>query len=247
MIVLFTDFGSHGPYVGQMRHVLETEAPGVPVIELFNNAPCFDPLASAHLLAAYVGEFPADTVFLCVVDPGVGNEQRQPMVYQVDGHWFVGPGNGLFDVVAARGNRVKAWEINWRPERLSNTFHGRDLFAPVAAKLARGESPPGVLIDRLSFEFGPEDWPHVIYIDHFGNVMTGLRAKGVSLDSRIKLSKHILEYARTFSGVQPGQAFWYENANGLVEIAVNQGRAADVLAIKPGDEVKLIKSEINKA
>jgi S-adenosylmethionine hydrolase len=241
MIVLFTDFGCHGPYVGQMRLVLETEASGVPVIELFNNAPCFDPHASAHLLAAYVNEFPANTIFLCVIDPGVGNEQRMPVVYQVDDYWFVGPGNGLFDVVAARGKNVKAWEINWRPERLSNSFHGRDLFAPVTAKLARGELPPGNLIDHTPTHRSTEDWPRVIYMDDFGNAMTGLRAEGVSPDSRISISTYTINYARTFSEVSPGQAFWYKNSNGLVEIAVNQGSAADVLKINLGDEITLFE------
>ena len=241
MIVLFTDFGCHGPYMGQIRLVLETEAPGVPVIELFNNAPNYDPLASAHLLAAYVNEFPADTVFLCVVDPGVGSEQRKPMVYQIDDHWFVGPGNGLFDVIAARGKNIKAWEINWHPGSLSNSFHGRDLFAPVAAKLVRGESPPGNLIEHNPAHPDIEKWPRIIYIDDFGNAMTGLWAEGISSNSRIKLFTHTLEYARTFSEVTPGQSFWYENANGLVEIAINQGSAAEMLNINLGDEVTLLE------
>jgi S-adenosylmethionine hydrolase len=236
VIVLFTDFGARGPYVGQMRAVLVREAPQVPVIELLNDAPSFAPLAAAYLLAAYVEEFPPGTVFLGVVDPGVGGARR-PLVVEVDGRWFVGPDNGLFEVVVARGTQVCWWEITWRPQRLSPSFHGRDLFAPVAARLASGEPPPGELIsERAAFD-GPEDLPRVIYLDVFGNAVTGLRAARLPLDAILRLREHNLLHARTFSDVPKGQAFWYENANGLVEIAVNQGNAASQLGITIGDEV----------
>lgn len=241
MIVLFTDFGITGPYVGQMRAVLEREAPGVPVIELFNDAPSFNPVASSYLLAAYVGEFPAGTVFLGVVDPGVGTRQRKPMIYEADGRWFVGPGNGLFDVTLSRSREIKSWEITWRPESLSNSFHGRDLFAPVAAHLACGESPQGVRVDNPDIVIGPGDWPCVIYIDHFGNAMTGLRARNLKAEIKLVVGQHILERAETFADVPVGQAFWYENANGLVELAVNQGRANEVLAIRLGDKVTIVE------
>lgn len=241
MIVLFTDFGNTGPYVGQMRAVLERESPGVPVIELFNDAPSFNPVASSYLLAAYIDEFPSGTVFLGVVDPGVGTRQRKPMVYLVDGRWFVGPGNGLFDVILARGSEVKSWEITWRPEKLSNSFHGRDLFAPVAARLARGVSPDGKCNEHPEINIGPGDWPCVIYVDHYGNVMTGLRACNLVPAAKLVVGEHILERADTFGDVPVGQAFWYENANGLVEIAMNQGEANERLKIRLGDKVTVIQ------
>lgn len=141
MIVLFTDFGLSGPYIGQMKAVLAREAPGVPLIDLFSDAPAFDPISSAYLLAAYAPEFPAGTVFLCVVDPGVGGE-RAALAVQADSRWFVGPDNGLMAVAAARAERSRRFfRIDWRPPSLSASFHGRDLFAPVAALLARGEAP----------------------------------------------------------------------------------------------------------
>lgn len=237
MIVLFTDFGNTGPYVGQMRAVLEREAPGVPVIELLNDAPSFNPVASSYLLAAYIQEFEQGTVFLGVVDPGVGTRQRKPMIYQVDGRWYVGPGNGLFDVILARGSEVKSWEITWRPEKLSSSFHGRDLFAPVAARLARGISPEGQYEEHPEINIGPGDWPCVIYIDHYGNVITGLRASHLDPEATLVVVNHSIDRADTFGDVPVGQAFWYENANGLVEIAVNQGRANEALNISLGDRV----------
>jgi S-adenosyl-L-methionine hydrolase (adenosine-forming) len=142
MIVLFTDFGLHGTYTGQLKAVLHQMAPGVPAIDLFADAPVGNPKASAYLLAAYAVWFPVGTVFLCVVDPGVGG-RRPAIVLEADGRWYVGPGNGLFELVLRRAAKTRSWDIDWRPEHLSASFHGRDLFAPVAAMLARGEPPPG--------------------------------------------------------------------------------------------------------
>jgi len=142
MIVLFTDFGLVGPYTGQMKAVLQRDAPGVPVIDLFADAPSGNPKSAAYLLAAYSALFTERVAFLCVVDPGVGGA-RPPVAVEADGRFFVGPGNGLFEIVIRRARHAKVWEITWQPPRLSATFHGRDLFAPVAARIARGETPPG--------------------------------------------------------------------------------------------------------
>jgi S-adenosyl-L-methionine hydrolase (adenosine-forming) len=124
MIVLFTDFGLHGPYTGQVKAVLHQMAPGVPAIDLFADAPAGNPKASAYLLAAYAAWFPVGTVFLCIVDPGVGGT-RPAMVLEADSRWYVGPGNGLFELVLRRATETRSWDIDWRPERLSASFHGR--------------------------------------------------------------------------------------------------------------------------
>src|SRR5205085_2477038 len=134
MIVLFTDYGVGDPYVGQLHAVLAREAPGIPVVDLFHGVPSFDVRAGAYLLPAYVREFPEDSVFLCVVDPGVGGE-RKPAMVRADGRWYVGPDNGLLSILAARAGSVESYAIAWRPPGLSASFHGRDLFAPVAARL----------------------------------------------------------------------------------------------------------------
>ena len=243
MIVLFTDFGGAGPYVGQMKAVLARAAPAVPVIDLFADAPAFDPQASAYLLAAYAAEFPAGTVVLAVVDPGVGGP-RAPLAVFAGRRWYVGPDNGLFAIVARRAGDARAWEITWRPERLSASFHGRDLFAPVAARLALGEAPPGR--ERGAAEMAaamgadwPDDLARIVYVDHFGNAMTGLRAQVLGPDTVIRAGGRDLRRAQTFSDLPPGAPFWYENANGLAEIAVNQGRAAEALGLTVGAEVEV--------
>ena len=238
VILLFTDFGLEGPYIGQMQGVLLREAPSVPVINLFADAPSFDPHAAAYLLAAYAPEFPGDSVFLCVVDPGVGG-RRRPCVVEADGRRFVGPDNGLFNVVASRAEQVRWWDISWRPVRLSASFHGRDLFAPVAARIARGDSVPGEAVDPADrIEPGwPPELAQIIYIDHYGNAITGIRAASVSGRPTLVVGRHRLRWARTFSDVAEGEGFWYENANGLVEISVNRGHAARVLGLSIGDRV----------
>lgn len=241
MIALFTDFGLHGPYTGQMKAVLHRAAPGLPVIDLFADAPAGDPKASAYLLAAYAAWFPAGTVFLCVVDPGVGGE-RPPLIVEADGRWYVGPGNGLFELVQRRAGTLHRWDVAWQPERLSASFHGRDLFAPVAAILARGDAPPGRLrTDASDRQQGwPDDLAAIVYVDHFGNAMTGLRAAKLPAGSRLEAAGRVLGRARTFGDLPVGASFWYENSNGLAEIAVNRARADHALGVSVGTPVAIV-------
>lgn len=241
MIVLFTDFGLDGPYTGQMKAVLHQMAPGIPIIDLFADAPTGDPKPSAYLLAAYAVWFAAGTVFLCVVDPGVGGS-RPAIILEADGRWYVGPGNGLFELVQRRAGKTRSWDIDWKPERLSASFHGRDLFAPVAAMLARGEPPPGTPHnDDAERQAGwPDDLGEIVYIDHFGNAMSGLRVAQLPGAARLLVTGRILERANTFSDRQPGTAFWYENSNGLAEIAVNQRRADRELGLSIGVPVEIV-------
>ncbi len=172
MIVLCTDFGLSGPYVGQVKAVLARAAPAVPVVDLFADLPAFEPRLAAYLLAAYAEWFEAGDVILTVVDPGVGGP-RGALVVEADGRRFVGPDNGLFELVLRRARRARCFAIAWRPVALSATFHGRDLFAPVAARLALGEAPPGRETTPTRYPDWPDDLAEIVYVDHFGNAMTG--------------------------------------------------------------------------
>ncbi len=241
MIVLFTDFSLADPYVGQMHAVLARAAPGVPVIDLFHAVPNYDIHAAAYLLPAFVPEFPPESVFVCVVDPGVGSARR-PIMLRAAERWFVGPDNGLFHILARRAPAHECRHVLWRPQRLSTSFHGRDLFAPVAARLALGEVPESEPTQLAQPEGAPwpEDLAEVIYIDHFGNAIIGLRASEMRADQYLRVHHHTLKPARTFSDVGVGEPFWYENSNGLVEIAVNRGHAAQQLGLKSGDRLTLM-------
>src|ERR1700751_6140253 len=115
MIVLFSDFGLEGPYTGQVKTVLYRTAPGIPIIDLFADAPAGKPKPAAYLLAAYGLWFPPGTVLLAIVDPGVGS-QRSAVIVEANGRWYVGPDNGLFELVARRADNVRIWDIRWRPQ-----------------------------------------------------------------------------------------------------------------------------------
>lgn len=242
LIALYTDFGAAGPYVGQMKAVIYRELPQARIVDLMADAPVHNPHAAAYLLAALAEELDAGTVVVGVVDPGVGDPARRPAIVKADGRWFVGPDNGLFNVVARRARDVQWWDISWQPTRLSASFHGRDLFAPVAARIAAGDPPPGTACspqDRLLRDW-PDELAEILYVDHFGNAMTGLRAGALSIERRLQVGDHELGHARTFSAVPRGRAFWYANSIRLVELAVNCGRAESVLGMAPGDPVRVV-------
>jgi S-adenosyl-L-methionine hydrolase (adenosine-forming) len=241
MIVLFTDFGLEGPYTGQVEAVLHREAPGTPVIRLFADAPAGQPTPSAYLLAAYAAWFPPGTTLLCVIDPGVGGDRRA-LIVEADSRVYVGPDNGLFELVLRRAVNPQAFEITWRPLSLSASFHGRDLFAPVTARLARGE--PATLMAQpaaaIRFPEWPDDLPEIVYIDRYGNALTGLRGECVPETAGLRAGGQTLAHARTFSDVPQRGAFWYVNSNGLAEVAVNGGRADRLLGLAIGSEVSVL-------
>lgn len=239
MIALYTDFGWQGPYVGQMKAVLHRHAPNVPVVDLMHDAPRFNPRAAAYLLAASIRPFVRGVVFLCVVDPGVGDPRRPALALQADGRWFVGPGNGLLEVVAARSEKHQWHRIDWSPPRLSDSFHGRDLFAVVAAEaaLARTDKLVALSDAQAPVQGLPPALHEIIYIDAYGNAMTGLPGANYERTRTLEIGGQQLRYARTFSEVEAGQGFWYVNALDLVELAVNQGDAARSMGIAIGDRV----------
>ena len=239
-ICLFTDFGASDPYLGEVEAVLDARAPGVRVIRLLNDAPAFEVRAAAHLLAALVTRIPSGQVVLGVVDPGVGTG-RGAVALRAEGNWYVGPDNGLFSVIAARAERCEVWRLPAASADAAPSFHGRDVFAPVAAAVAIGRFPEGgaARAGGLDVRLGADDLLEVIYVDHYGNAWTGLRAAAVVPARCLEAAGRELPHARVFGEVPPGAPFWYENSSGLVEIAVNRGSAARALGLEVGTPVAL--------
>ena len=241
MLVLFTDFGIGSPYVGQMKLAIWHQAPQLPIIDLLHDAPPYDSQAAAYLLAAFTADLPEQCAVVGVIDPGVGSA-RDGLIIKADERWYVGPDNGLFDRIAAQAEQLQCWRLTWQPERLSASFHGRDIFAPVAACLVTGKNQPEQLGETIEYRWQnwPEQLARIIYIDTYGNVMTGLQACNLSDSACLQAEQYKLMHARTFAAVPRGQAFWYENSSGLVEIAVNQGRADQQLGLQVGSTVTVL-------
>lgn len=237
MIVLFTDYGIKGPYLGQVKSRLATEAPDQKIINLMVDAPRNNPRASAYLLASLVAHVPPGAVVFAVVDPGVGSGQDKPVVFRTKSHWFVGPDNGLFDLVLRNEQGIDCWEIDQIAGDVSISFHGRDIYAPTCARIANAESVPGTPRQWIDIRHWPNDLYEIIYLDHFGNAMTGIRAGNVGRSSLLNINGQYISHAETFATVQTGEAFWYHNSNNLVEIAVNQGSAEMQLGLSIGSTV----------
>jgi S-adenosylmethionine hydrolase len=238
MILLYTDFGYADPYIGQMHRVAAQHNANIPVIDLFHNAPKFNAKASAYLLPAYCPPVKG-SVYCCVVDPGVGSE-RAALAIEIEGCWYVGPDNGLFEILQRR-YKASVQEITWRPEALSASFHGRDLFMPIAVRLVEGKPIDAIPAQPSRYPDWPDELDEVVYIDHFGNALCGRRGETVANDIKVGIAEHNIGYAKTFSDLAVGEPFWYRNANGLIELAVNQGSAADFLDIGVGAPIAITK------
>ena len=236
-IMLFTDFSWQGPYVGQMIAAIAATAGETPVISLMHDAPRMRPDLAAYLLAAVARDLPDAACVVAVVDPGVGSARR-PLIVETDRATFVGPDNGLMSRLPGI---VRVSVIDWQPSRLSATFHGRDLFAPVAARLATTNTvpkTPAAIDDMVG-----ADWPmhrdEIVYIDGYGNLMVGRMLEDVSEINGLRIGDEQLTNAGTFSDVPAGGAFWYRNSLGLLEIAVNGGSAAERFGLALGDKILL--------
>ena len=241
LLFTFTDFGPGRLYTGQLHAAIAAVAPACRVVELLDDAPGFDVGASAQLLAAVLPRLPDDAVVLAVVDPGVGGARRA-LAVRADERWLVGPDNGLFDAVKVYSRRFVAHEITWRPPALSATFHGRDLFAPVAALLATDPAR----FDGPTVDYRPRPAPAagIIYVDGYGNCLTGVRAADCSASARLRLGPRTLPRLQRFEQGQAGVPFCYENSLGLLEIAVNRDSAARLLGLSVGDGVVIDLSPV---
>lgn len=242
MIVTFTDFSVTGPYIGQMKARLLDAAPHAHIIDLMVDAPAFNVRASAYLLAGLIKSMPKEAVFLCVIDPGVGSS-RKAICVECDGRWFVGPDNGLFEQVIQNSREAIAYEVLWRPKKMSKSFHGRDLFAPVAGMIASRTKFKRKEIALAHLETLGKEPKHaeIIYIDNYGNCWSNLRKKDVSQDQVLLINDKKISYAAVFSHTDEGKPFWYYNSSDFIEFAVNLGSAKKALKLKIGSKVMKCK------
>lgn len=236
-IALLTDFGHQDPYVGIMKGVLLSRAPGATVVDLCHEIPGQRIGVGAFFLKAAIAYFPNETLFVAVVDPGVGSKRSILWGRNKRGQQFLAPDNGLLDdvgIVSARRVKNRSLFLS----EISATFHGRDIFAPTAAALACGLDPvklgPKVKPPRKNKKGASRS---VLLIDRFGNAVTDIHPESVRGKSIWVGKKKIGSLQKTYSSVKPGALLALIGSYGLVECSVRDGDFASVFKIKPGDRV----------
>ncbi len=236
VVVLLTDFGLTDPYVGVMKGVMLHLFPTLTLVDLSHGVPPQDVRTGALFLESAWRYFSEGTVFLCVVDPGVGGPRR-PMILRSAGRLFVGPDNGLLSLLPDGD----WWEISVEEPLASRTFHGRDLFAPVAAKLAMGTEPgrlgrPVSDPQRLSLPEAFDGEGEILYFDGYGNAITSLRGIDVG---EVEVADRRLPVRLSYGAVAAGQPLALTGSTGRLELAVRNGSAQAELALEVGMSVRV--------
>lgn len=256
VITLTTDFGTRDHYVGALKAVLLSIAENARLIDISHQIPPQDIMAAAWVVRNSAFLFPPGSVHLVVVDPGVGT-RRKPIAIEIEGRFFVGPDNGIFSLIADQYSYTGVELTNskfWRQET-SSTFHGRDIFAPVAAHIASGVPlhKLGEPVEKLetyrwavpiSDKDGVQGW--IVHIDHFGNLISNIPAEmiqkaGAGGDLKIYVGNTIFDkIVTTFGDVPDGEPAAYIGSSGVLEIAINKGDAKEMLGVEKGAQVSIV-------
>lgn len=243
VVTLLSDFGTDDWYVAAMKLLVRRTCPQATLIDVTHSIAPGDILAGSIALEAMFALREPGAVHLAVVDPGVGGE-RKPLVVRLLEQWFVGPDNGLITWAWRRHGPGEAFEITWRPPTLCNTFHGRDLFAPIAGMLAAGKGLeritrplPAPILLEVAPTAGPEG--QVIHIDHFGNATTSVLGDGLPPGTPVSVNGRLIRTMRTYSDAAPGEALALVGSSGMLEIAVREGSAALSLGLHRGVPVRV--------
>jgi len=261
VIGLFTDYGWDDPYVAQLKGVILTLNPGARLLDITHTVTPFNVTEGAWLLDQCAEEFPAGTIFVAVVDPQVGSDRDPILIETAKGKFFVGPDNGLFTRVLVHEGFSKAWKLDkpefFRSGDVSRTFHGRDIFGPVAAHLAAGTDPERLGTPVKTLLLLPDKEPtfsgglisaEVLHIDRYGNVILNLPSGGdmaakLKEGNLVKVSIGKESYSaplvKTYGEVEKGRLLLLYGGSGLLEISMNQGSAARQLKVEPGASVYL--------
>jgi len=250
MITLTTDFGIKGPYVGEMKGAILSINPGTTLVDITHSITRHSVLEGSFVMEQVVKYYPKDTIHVGVIDPGVGTDRRALII---EGNQFlVVPDNGLATLPLKHINPTTAYEINIKKieaiigRKVSSTFHGRDVFGPVGALLDLGYEPSRLgreisLDEIVKLDLKPvreeDKWIlKVIYIDDFGNVILNL--ENYERPEYVEVKGFKIPYLDTYGQVKKGELLALPGSHDYLEIAVNQGSAAEVLGVKVGDEVE---------
>ena len=252
VITLLTDFGTVDPYVGMMKGVIATICPDANVVDVTHEVPPQDIRTGAFFLERSFRYFPAGTVHVAVVDPGVGTA-RKPIAARAEGHVFIGPDNGLLSLVARRPRAITLDRADYFQPEVSRTFHGRDLFSPVAAHLAAGTpfeklGRPKKSIIQLK-NVAPRRTRRgfvasIVSVDRFGNLVTNLDFARWKAMRRPRLQAGpfvATALAPSYGAVRKGELALIFGGYGLLEIAARDASAAKILGLGSGALVELVE------
>jgi S-adenosyl-L-methionine hydrolase (adenosine-forming) len=257
LVTLTTDFGLADHYVGTMKGVLLSRCPHIRIADISHEIAPFSIYSGAYTISQAAPYFPRGTIHVIVVDPGVGTP-RKPLLLEALGQYFIAPDNGVLSMIIERDKKAKGREITNRDLWLSSpssTFHGRDIFAPVAAAVASGTAQikdvgpvlagMELLKDLDPQQTKPGQWRgRLLSIDRFGNAITNFRAAAFStiISGRFSLraGRHrITNFQTTFGEAAKGVCFAYVGSSGYIELAAKEQSAATLLGVAPGDHVTL--------
>ncbi|MCH8486352.1 MAG: SAM-dependent chlorinase/fluorinase [Candidatus Cyclonatronum sp.] len=255
VITLTTDFGYQDYYTAAMKAAILRISPRATLIDISHALPPQDIMAGAWVVKNVAFDFPPGSIHLCVVDPGVGSARR-PLICEIEGHFFVGPDNGLFPLIAD-GKPLIAREIinpDFMLAEVSNTFHGRDIFAPAAAHLSTGIAAErfGPLVETplyfrwaqpISDDEGIQGW--VSHIDTYGNLITNIPHKLLPQNGQTALKIYagttiLKSVDRCYSSVTEGEPVALIGSSGMLEISVRNGNAAELLNVRKGMTVSVV-------
>lgn len=251
VIGLLTDFGLDDPYVGQVKAVFASRAPSCTVVDITHGVEPFNIAQGAFFLAASAPFFPAGAILLGVVDPGVGSSRRI-LVARQDGRLVVTPDNGLACLMLDP-QKAECFHAPEPSETLSSTFHGRDLFAPLVARLAAGERPESFCVPVAASGIARPLWSdpmlakgqcsaRVLHVDRFGNCVLNIRAGALDPQDNLRITTPLanaLPAVKTYSDLAKGSPGLLAGSQGFFEIAVNLGSAAARFGLSMGDAVTL--------
>ncbi len=260
LITLTTDFGLTDSYVAEIKAVILSINPFVEIVDISHQIEKFNIRMGAYILASAAPYFPKGTIHVAVVDPSVGTK-RKPILIETEKEFFLGPDNGVL-VLAAEAHGVKhVYKIanpKYMLPKVSTTFHGRDIFAPAAAYLSKGISPSafGPEIHKIVkpqfakiIKKGSKLVGEIIHVDSFGNIVTNFTAKELellrikdNLNIKIGETASMLKLCRAYAEVEAKKPLAIIGSHDFMEISVNQGSAAEMFKVKPGDKVILYRS-----
>ncbi len=256
IITLITDFGLVDNYVGVMKGVIYSINPDVRIIDISHQINPYDVIGANYILKAAFKYFPEGTIHVVVVDPGVGS-QREIILIKTKDYYFLAPNNGILDFACDKIKIVEVTNKKYFLNEISNTFHGRDIFAPVAAYLSLGKQIEefGNKINKIK-TLPPEFKPkfdkdkivgEIIYIDHFGNLITNIVREGFPFeDSEVLVEvtgSQIKGISQTYSQLKPGELLALWGSSNHLEISVNLGSAQELVKIEKGKSKVIVKKK----